>query len=180
VEISLPLGYVRAMRFHVPGLIFLLLLTGPPCIGDSALAQQGQPCYPSNRGMETMESSTVVLVNDNGHKITLNSLVADDNLERASGYQYICPDVIDRTSILFRYPQPGSGRFHMHNVRAPLDIAFFDENGVLIQSARMQPYVNGEETLYGPMQAFQYALEVRAGFLAEHELSAGKSRLLLD
>ena len=127
-----------------------------------------------------MESARIVLLNAQRQRVELDSLIADDALERASGYQHICPEVIARTSILFRYAAPGAGRFHMRNVKAPLDIGFFDEGGVLIQSMVMRPYGDGDEILYGPMRTFQYALEARAGFFREKGLSAGASRLLLD
>ena len=138
-----------------------------------------QACDPSNRGMEQMEIANISLLNERRQPVELKSFIADDDLERASGYQYICPEVIARTAILFRYAAPTAGRFHMYNVKAPLDIGFFDEGGVLIQSMVMRPY-EGEEILYGPMRKFQYALEARLGFFKENGLSAGSSRLLLE
>ena len=137
-------------------------------------------CRLSNRGTEQMQSARITLLNDQRRLIEVDSLIADDSLERASGYQYICPQVIARTTILFRYTEPGAGRFHMHNVKAPLDIGFFDENGVLIQAMVMHPYTNGEEILYAPMRKYQYALEARRGFFKEKELSAGSSELLIE
>ncbi len=140
----------------------------------------GQGCAESNRGMERMESARISLLNERRERVEFETLIADDALERASGYQHICPWVIARTSILFRYPAPSGGRFHMRNVKAPLAIGFFDEDGVLIQSMIMQPYGDGDETLYAPMRKFQYALEARPGFFAEKGLSAGASRLLIE
>ena len=132
--------------------------------------------------MERMESARIALVNERGERVEFVTLIADDALERASGYQHICPRVIARTSILFRFPAPSASRFHMRNVKAPLAIGFFDEDGVLIQSMIMQPYGDdgGDETLYAPMRKFQYALEARPGFFVEKGLSAGASRLLIE
>ena len=137
-------------------------------------------CHPSNRGMERMESARIALLNDRGRRIEFQSFIADDDLERASGYQYICPEIIQRTAILFRFPAPTATRFHMRNVKAPLKIGFFDGDGLLFQSMVMHPYNGGEEIVYGPMQKFQYALEVRPGFFKEKALSAGTSRLLIE
>ena len=153
-------------------LFFLSATTFP------ALAQPD--CHPSNRGMSQMQSAPVVFLNDHGQRVRIRSFIADDDLERASGYQYICPEVIARTTILFRFPEPLRTRFHMQNVKAPLAIGFFDQAGVLIQSMTMHPYSDGETTLYGPMQRFQYALEARPGFFTRHELSAGAARLLIE
>ena len=153
-----------------------LLLCAMAVVTDS----RAQDCSVSNRGMEQMERARISLLNDHGQRIEFESFIADDSVERASGYQYICPRIIARTTILFRYPAPAVGRFHMHNVKAPLAIGFFDENGVLMQSMVMFPYHEGNEILYGPMQKFQYALEAGRGFFEEKEMSAGSSRLQLE
>ncbi len=158
-----------------------LLAVGPSRIGWSQQAQtQAQKCSPSNRGMARMESARIALLNARRQRVVFESLIADDDLERASGFQHICPEVIARTPILFRYRAPVSTRFHMHNVKAPLEIGFFDGDGVLFQSMLMHPYADGAEILYGPMQEFQYALEARPGFFREKGLSAGSSRLLIE
>ncbi|MGI9309993.1 MAG: DUF192 domain-containing protein [bacterium] len=140
-------------------------------------------CDSSNLGMAQMQRATIALVNARGETVDVVALIADDELERASGYQHICPEVIARTAILFRFDAPRATQFHMRNVKAPLDIGFFDRAGVLIQSMLMQPYTDnrgdGEETLYAPMQPFQYALEARDGFFAEHNLLAGATTLRL-
>ncbi len=149
-------------------------------LGHAGFGWAQSACYSSTRATEQMQRARVSLLNDRQQRIELGSLIADDDLERAGGYQHICPDVIARTSMLFRYPAPRVARFHMRNVKAPLDIGFFDQNGVLIQAMVMRPYASGEEILYGPMQAFQYALEARLGFFVEKELSAGSARLLLE
>ncbi len=136
-------------------------------------------CSPTNAGMARMESARIVLLGE-GRRIAQVALIADDDNERASGYQHICPAVVARTAMLFRYPKAIAGQFHMRNVYAALDIGFFDARGILIQVLEMQPYAAGEDTLYGPMQKFQYALEARRGFFAEKGLAAGVARLALD
>ncbi len=147
-------------------------------LGRLGWAQQG--CSSSNLGMDRMEVSRISLLDDRRQRIEIVSFIADDSVERANGYQHICPEVIARTTILFRYDAPSAARFHMHNVKAPLDIGFFDEDGLLIQYMVMHPYGDGDEKLYGPMLPFQYALEARVGFFREKGLSAGAARLLLD
>ena len=176
LEIFLSLRYVRAMFLSNKLIKFMrAILLGVLLSASSASAD----CTTSNRGMQTMESALIALQDDAGARIELTAFIADDDLERAGGYQFICPEIMARTAILFRFDEPSAGRFHMHNVEAPLDIGFFDAAGVLLQSMRMEIYVDGEEILYGPMQEFHYALEVPPGFFAERELSAGKTRLLI-
>lgn len=150
-----------------------------------AQSQSQLDCQPSTRAFAQMKVSRITLLNDQQQRVPINTRIADDSMERAGGYQYICPSVIARTTILFRYSSPNAGRFHMYNVKAPLDIGFFDERGVLMQYLVMYPYSDdaksqGTGTLYGPMQKFQYALEARQGFFKDKQLSAGSTRLLLE
>lgn len=153
--------------------LWLLFVCGP------AVAA-APDCYPTNRGMERMQTARIVLHNAAAQAVALDAFIADDNLERASGYQYICPRVIARTAILFRWDALLHSPFHMHNVKAPLDIGFFNADGLLLQTMTMQPYEDGREILYAPMQPFQYALEARRGFFAANKLSAGAARLRLE
>ena len=154
-----------------------MLICALPAASPAARAQQ---CALATPGFAQMQAARIALINDGQSRVEFDALIADEPIEQASGYQYICPRVIARTTILFRYDAPTAGRFHMRNVNAPLDIGFFDAGGALLQTMVMQPYEDGAEILYAPMQKFQYALETRRGFFAEHALSAGNSRLLIE
>ena len=125
-----------------------------------------------------MESISVE--NGNGRLITIEAYIADDNFERSQGYQFICERVIDSSFILFVYPQPVNGRFHMTNVRAPLDIAFFDHQGILVKQLLMKTYEDGNRTLYSPDQPYQFALEARAGFFHSQQIREGLAQLVLQ
>jgi len=173
---AMPFSFAARMSWRATVMtMFVLIALAAPRPGA---AQQG--CAPSNRGMAQMQLAEISLLNAAQQRIALRAFIADEPLEMASGYQHICPEVVARTAILFRYPAPVAGRFHMHNVKAPLDIGFFDQSGLLFQAMQMHPYQDGDEILYGPMQKFQYALEARLGFFGEQNLAAGASRLLLD
>ena len=143
--------------------------------GSAASAQ----CEKSIERLSKMHVEEISLLNDAGKIINLESHIADDNRERTAGYQHICAEVIDKTNILFVYAQPIDGRFHMQNVKAPLDIGFFDGAGKLIRTLVMDTYDDGNKRLYHPGQRFQYALEARVGFFKEHKLSEGKARLVV-
>ncbi|MGR3984687.1 MAG: DUF192 domain-containing protein [Gammaproteobacteria bacterium] len=162
---------MRRGRLCAP--LILLALAPPPLPAQSA-------CRAANAGMENMQIARITLLDAERRRVEVRAHIADDALELADGYQHICPEVIRRSAILFRFARPLATRFHMHNVHAPLDIGFFDARGVLLQSMVMHPYADGEEVLYAPMRKFQYALEARAGFFTEKKLTAGKTRLLLE
>ncbi len=67
----------------------------------------------------------------------------------------------------------------MRNVKAPLDIAFIDDDGQIVDIQRMEPYVLGaaREIYYSPPGPVAAALEARAGYFAEHGISAGSWRV---
>lgn len=136
-------------------------------------------CKERNQGMATMHLEEISLLDGKGRIVKIDSFIADNEVERASGYQFICPDIVDNTTILFVYPQSVSARFHMRNVRSPLDIGFFDQQGILIESMLMDTYDDGNSRLYHPSQPFQYALEARPGYFVSNNFKDGITRLVV-
>lgn len=136
-------------------------------------------CEDSMARLAKMHVEEISLLNDSGKIIKFESYIADDGGERAAGYQHICEEVINETTILFVYSQPVKSQFHMQNVKAPLDIGFFDGAGRLIRSMVMDTYDDGNTRLYGPSEQFQYALEAPVGFFKAHKLSEGGARLVV-
>lgn len=137
-------------------------------------------CVNMTMGLSSMHQEQVVLVNDAGKRVTLPVFVADENYERASGFQNICQEVIEKVLILFRYETETFGRFHMQNVHAPLDIAFFDAGGRLIKTMLMEVYTEESKPLYDPGAPFQFALEARKGFFSDIGVFSTKSILILE
>lgn len=137
-------------------------------------------CRNTNDGMSAMHIEEVSLVDDLGKIVNIQSHIADDGMERSFGYQYICGETINQTTILFAYQSPIDGQFHMRNVKAPLDIGFFDSDGMLIKAMIMDTYDDGNNRFYYPGQPFQFALEARIGFYDDNNLSAGKALLVIQ
>lgn len=65
--------------------------------------------------------------------------------------------------MLFDYSRETSARFWMKNTLIPLDIAFFDGDGVLLESLTMSTCPEGDCPLYGIDVPFRWALETAAG-----------------
>ena len=108
------------------------------------------------------------LVGPNLQRITLKVRVADTGSERAAGFQYICPEVAEHTSILFLFAQSHVPSFHMNNVYMPLDIAFIDEQGKIRDIQTMNPIVLGKKNqprFWSPKTPVNAALEVKGGLL---------------
>jgi uncharacterized membrane protein (UPF0127 family) len=116
-----------------------------------------------------MAVTTLRLATPSGREIRLDVRVADDDEERSAGFQRIAPEVIARSRILFVFPKPVRSEFHMQNVAAPLDIAFFARDGKIRTVMTMVP---GPET-YGPWHHFQYVLEAPGGSFAKEGIVPG-------
>lgn len=100
-----------------------------------------------------------------------------DNPERqAGGFQCATPEEIQRNLILFDFGDEIVTQFHMRNVPAPLDIAFIKADGRIFAILKMAP---SQTQLYGPMGAFRYALEARAGFYESQGIRQGEARLVV-
>lgn len=163
-------SYLSLFRYLVP--LFVLLFPYGSFAGDG--------CVAATRGTESMHVEKIILQNDFGVSIEVEVLVADSPYERGSGFQHICPEVIDQTMILFRYRDSVSGYFHMDNVHTPLDIGFFDSEGKLIHKQLMQPWTVSNQPLYGPNRPFQFALEAKEGWFQSQSISASRSLLILE
>lgn len=107
--------------------------------------------------------------------LRLSVKVADDDEQRAAGFQCATGADVERTKILFDFGAEITTAFHMQNVAAPLDIAFAKGDGRIFSVQRMVP---SPTALYQPMGAFRYALETRAGFFEQQGIRAGQAHLL--
>lgn len=116
-----------------------------------------------------------VAIETEGRAITLEVKLADTPERQAAGFQCATPAEIQQHFILFDFAGEILTQFHMQNVPAPLDIAFIKADGRVFSIIRMEP---NPAALYGPLGAFRYALEARAGFFAAHGVAPGAARLL--
>jgi len=147
-----------------------LLLSGAPAL---------PACVDATDSLNDMAAAELTLAGPAGRYLTLPVRVADDARERSAGFQHICPGTIDTTSIYFVFDRVRRPSFHMRNVWAPLDIAFVDREGVIVDIQHMEPYIRGsmKETFYSPPGKVAAALETRAGFFSEQHLTAGDWRI---
>lgn len=162
---------------RVLAFLFILLAS------QSLHAVQPMRCVEATGAVKHMETGKVHLTNEEGNRVVIEVLIADEEQERAAGFQHICADTIAETAILFRFPKEVFTAFHMRNVHAPLDIAFMNSSGVVVDVLRMDTYVNSpviaRQPTYQPHAPFRYALETAAGRMAELGIEPG-TRILLD
>ena len=116
-----------------------------------------------------METATVRLTWDGG-ELELEVLVADEPLERYAGYQLVGKEFIAGSAMLFVFESPQAGAFHMCNVLAPLEIAWFRPDGGLLDARLMTPGPVANPAvcpaLFSPRAfgRYQFALELPGGF----------------
>ncbi|MDZ7809029.1 MAG: DUF192 domain-containing protein [Arhodomonas sp.] len=118
-----PLRILRqAPRFAFPLLLAVAVLAFAP-LGP---ADDRGPLARALAVVEGMEAATVSVP---GREDPLVVRIADDARERAQGMQHLPPAEIRARPIWFAYPSPRVTRWHMRNVRLPLDIVWMDVDG---------------------------------------------------
>ena len=143
------------------------------------LAAPAWACRAVTPEVARMHTATLRLDTAAG-EVAIPVRVANEAVEWRAGFQHICPTSIRQQQIWFAFPYASRGKFHMNNVHAPLDIAFFSADGKLLEVFEMKIYRNNHRPLYGPARAFKYALEAHAGYFRLHRIAPGDRLIGLD
>lgn len=114
-------------------------------------------------------TTTVVRVGDR----KLAVVIADTQTERVRGLRQRS-DLGPYDGELFVYGDLVDVHFTMASVPVPLDIAFYDGAGRVVDRLRMRPCAGTDQTcpVYGARRSFRYALETLAGHLPPGDLGA--------
>jgi uncharacterized protein len=83
---------------------------------------------------------------------------------------------------LYAEEQPGDAGFWMYRTRIPLDIAFYDQEGRIVQVLHMEPCPDVDPRgcrTYPPGVPYRGALEVNRGYFAQRGIGAG-DQILVD
>ena len=102
--------------------------------------------------------------------------VADTPDLRSRGLMGVS-DLGDLDGMLFVFDSEVAVDFVMRNTLIPLDIAFFDGDGVEVDRLEMVPCLAEPCPLYGAASQFRYALEMPAGTMGE---STTRQHLILS
>ncbi len=73
--------------------------------------------------------------------------------------------------MLFVYAKPQQMHFWMHDTPTPLDIGFFDANGILVEFYPMQPF--DETTVSSRSADIKYPLEMNQGWFSKNAIKPG-------
>lgn len=73
--------------------------------------------------------------------------------------------------MLFLFKQPGKRSFWMRNTRIPLDLAYFDARGVLLEIHSLYPY--DENSVYSYSDKVLIAVEMNQGWFSSKNIQPG-------
>lgn len=76
----------------------------------------------------------------------------------------------ENEGMLFVYPSERTLTFWMRNTRIPLDIAFIDRSGRIVDIQPMEPF---DEEMTESRRSAMYALEMRQGWFEDHGVEVG-------
>lgn len=102
-----------------------------------------------------------------GIPVTVEVAESDEARQRGLMYRDSLPD---DHGMLFVYPEERRLSFWMRNTQIPLDIAFLDRGGTIVDIQQMEPFT--DETHVSGRPAM-YALEMREGWFEEHGVEVG-------
>ncbi len=167
-----------------PGLLLALLACGPTEGADADPEGAGTPRAAAegrsvgqdtgggggeDAGAAPAADPTVrtVRITVAGHPVTVE--VADDEEERQRGLMFR-DSLPDSHGMLFVYEDQKLLSFWMRNTRIPLDVAFIDRSGRIVDIQQMEPMTDDTHTSRAPAL---YALEMRLGWFEEHGVEVG-------
>lgn len=102
-----------------------------------------------------------------GHEVEVE--IADDEEERRRGLMYR-DSLPEDQGMLFVYPEEEILSFYMRNTEIPLDIAFVDQRGYIVDIQQMEPHT---EELHESRRPAMYALEMNLGWFEANGVEEG-------
>ncbi|RBP49204.1 DUF192 domain-containing protein [Arenicella xantha] len=140
-------------------------------VSGTAIAEVSK-CELDNAKLRAMPVIEVELIRSDDTRKIVTAKLANNNATRAAGFQRVCESTIKAMPILFVFNHAVTPQFHMHNVVAPIDIAFIDGTGAIDSLHAMTPYVlaSKKRPLYGPTGPVVAAFEVHKGFYEDNNI----------
>lgn len=147
--------------------LFFLFIIFSVCVyalgcsqSNSGAKENSDTEEPKNNGLTTLRIDSVPL------KIE----VVQSDEARAKGLMFR-EELPEDQGMLFVFPNEHTLSFWMRNTFIPLDIAFINANGKIVDIQRMEPL--DESKSYISAAPALYALEVNAGWFERHKLKEG-------
>ncbi|GIX41240.1 MAG: hypothetical protein KatS3mg129_0973 [Leptospiraceae bacterium] len=98
------------------------------------------------------------------HKIKVELAVTQKQRQKGLMYRETLPE---NEGLLFVFPEERIQSFWMKNTPIPLDVAFFDSDGYLLEIQSMEPY---SEKIHQSSEPAKYALEMNKGWFKKNNI----------
>lgn len=102
--------------------------------------------------------------------IPLNLQLALNQSEQAKGLMYR-DSIPENHGMLFLFERPGPRAFWMRNTRIPLDLAYFDTNGCLLEIHKLYPY--NENAVPSRSHEILIVVETNQGWFQRNNVKPG-------
>lgn len=149
-----------------------------PCLAATiviALAGCRAPAPPDAAVVGGMPSATLRLSGE--QPLTLEVELALTPVHQARGLMEVS-EIPDTYGMVFLWSEPGLHAFFMKNTLIPLDIAWWNDRGEIVDIQTMTPCTEDPCTLYEPAEEHIAAVEVNAGLLAANGVRVGDTAQL--
>lgn len=130
--------------------------------------------------LKEMPRGSIQIVNDEDRTVTLRVLIADTAERRNAGFKRAGENTVKNSLLFYSYPRETNERHRVINVKAPLEMAFFSEDGTLLHIAKTQV---GSTISYGVTgnTRYRYMLVAHDGYFNNHKITVnGESKLLIE
>lgn len=171
---GLPIASREAGRLLVLATVLSILVAG--CSSET-------PAQP-----EVTRESPIVPVDTGTVRISSGDDTFTLSVEIAESFEQQSFGLMERVHLpedegmIFVYGAMHEGSFYMYRTRIPLDIAFFDSDGAIVEILTMQPCTQQFASLcqrYSPGAPYIGALEVNAGYFASRGIGPGDRVVLV-
>ncbi len=98
------------------------------------------------------------------HRILVELAVTPEQRQKGLMYRKSLPE---NEGMLFVFPEEAIQNFWMKNTYIPLDVAFFDKDGYLIEYQSMEP---NSEIIHQSSEPAKYALEMNQGWFKKQNI----------
>lgn len=134
--------------------------------GDQQMATgSAVPVPPMHPSVDLYPAAGLRLVSPEGDReVSVAARVANTEGRREHGLMKVT-DVPAGAGMLFFFPADTDSGFWMKDTLVPLDIAFFDRDGLYLTRMTMETCTSSPCKVYDPKATYRFALEVRAGWL---------------
>ena len=153
-------------------------LVAPGCGTDNPKSQRPAPTSTGQvqTGPVTLikgwPTGTVAISREGRTLLKLNVEFASSPVSRAEGLMGVESMPRD-VGMVFEYGNPHRGPFYMKNTLIPLDIAFWNEEGTIVDILQMQPCKADPCPLYHPSADYISAVEVNLGVMNSEGVEVG-------